>query len=82
MLCGMDFFANIAIGKCLADVRRRVGLTQSQLAVSLGVPQSFVAKTELGERGLRVYELFDYAKGLGVPAGELLSEIERALTQE
>ena len=75
----MDIYANIAVGKCLADVRRRRNLTQNQLAKRLGKPQSFVSKVEGGERCLRAYELFDYAKGLGIPATELVDYIGQAL---
>jgi transcriptional regulator with XRE-family HTH domain len=35
---------------------RKAGVTQSQLAVKLGRPQSFVAKYETGERRLDVAE--------------------------
>lgn len=75
----MDIYANIAVGRCLADIRRRHGLTQCQLAERLGKPQSFVSKIEGGERCLRTYELFDYAKGLEVSATELVGLIGQAL---
>ena len=41
----------------LRDMRAEAGLRQSDLALRLGRPQSFVSKYEVGERRLDVLEL-------------------------
>jgi len=46
--------------------RRARGLTQEQLAKRLGKPQSFVAKTEGGERRLDVVEFIDLVKAMKI----------------
>jgi ribosome-binding protein aMBF1 (putative translation factor) len=51
--------------------RQRAGMTQRQLAAQLARAPSFVGTIELGEQELRVVELLDYARALGM-AAELL----------
>ncbi|HEX8744621.1 MAG TPA: helix-turn-helix transcriptional regulator [Thermoleophilaceae bacterium] len=45
--------------------RTRRGLTQSEVAARLGRSQSFVAKTERGERRLDLVETLDLCTALG-----------------
>ena len=59
----------------LANARAEAGLTQTQLAARLKRPQSFVAKTERGERRLDVIEFCEIAKALNVSPIQLLSRI-------
>ncbi|MCT7369614.1 helix-turn-helix domain-containing protein [Mycolicibacterium llatzerense] len=49
----------------LRTLRREAGLTQTQVAARLEVPQSFVSKYETGERRLDVIELRHVAEALG-----------------
>ena len=49
----------------LKEARRESGLTQVQVAAKLKRPQSFVSKTESGERRVDVVELFEMAKLYG-----------------
>lgn len=49
----------------LKDERLSANLTQEQLAKRLSVPQSFVAKYELGDRRLDVFELMDLLESIG-----------------
>lgn len=49
----------------LREMRAQKKLTQADLAQRLGRPQSFVAKTEAGERKLDVLEFVVYLKALG-----------------
>lgn len=74
----MDANSNRSIGKALQLVRVERGLTQVELAASLGKPQSFISKIESGERSLHVYELFSYAEALGMDAQELVGRLEEA----
>ncbi|HBZ2047595.1 TPA: helix-turn-helix transcriptional regulator, partial [Klebsiella pneumoniae] len=51
------------------------GITQSQLAKSLGKPQSFVAKVENGERRLDVIEFAAIARLLSLDPAEILNAV-------
>lgn len=74
----MDVDANKVCGRCLAQLRREAGLTQVELAGKLDAPQSFVSKIETGERGLRAYELFPYARSLGLSPQDLVERLGQA----
>jgi transcriptional regulator with XRE-family HTH domain len=60
----------------LRAIRREAGLTQVQVAATLGVPQSFVSKYEAGERRLDVIELGHVAQALGVTVRDVLTRLE------
>lgn len=49
----------------LRSLRQEAGLTQTAVADSLGVPQSYVSKYETGERRLDVVETARVARALG-----------------
>ena len=51
----------------LRKARKEAQLTQVDVAVELGKPQSFVAKCENGERRIDVVELVDFAKNMVNP---------------
>lgn len=76
---GMDVDANKICGRCLSQLRKESGLTQVELAVGLGTPQSYVSKVETGERSLRVYELFGYAEAMGFDVQSVVSCLGLAL---
>lgn len=52
--------------------RKRVGMTQVQLANKLGRPQSFVSKTESRERRLDIVEFFYICRAMGKDGVEIL----------
>jgi transcriptional regulator with XRE-family HTH domain len=52
--------------KLLKDLRQDKNLTQTQLADSLGLPQSYVSKYEAGERRLDFVETFFLCHALGI----------------
>ena len=54
-----------ALGIRVAQARRRAGLTQAELARSIGVNRSVLAKMETGNRRLTVLELAQTAEALG-----------------
>jgi transcriptional regulator with XRE-family HTH domain len=58
--------------KILVEARKTSGLTQIELAVRLGKPQSFVSKYESGERGLHVVEFISVCDALHVNPAELI----------
>ena len=65
------------VGACLVGARRRVNVTQQQLAARLGKPQSFVSEYERGQRRVDVVELLVISRALGVDPVALFAEIAR-----
>lgn len=61
-----------ALLKRLRQARLEAGLTQSQVAQEVGRPQSFVSKSESGERRLDPIELLEFARVYGRPLAHLL----------
>lgn len=61
--------------KALVEARKKVGLSQIELARRLKRPQSFVSKYERGERRLDVVELTDIAEELGLSVSDLLATV-------
>lgn len=58
----------------LKTARKRVGMSQVELATRLGNTQTFVSKCERGERRLDTVELIEFAEALGVSPLELIKE--------
>ncbi|MGD9757935.1 MAG: helix-turn-helix domain-containing protein [Comamonas sp.] len=58
----------------LKTARKRMGVSQVDLAERLGNTQTFVSKCERGERRIDAVELVEFAEALGVPPIELLGE--------
>jgi transcriptional regulator with XRE-family HTH domain len=56
----------------LIEARKKAGVTQTQLAMKLGRPQSFVAKYEGRERRLDVAEYIMIARAIGADPYRLL----------
>lgn len=65
----------------LREIRQAAGLTQAALAAKLHRGQTFVSKSELGERRIDFLEAVDFCAGCGVAVGEFLERLEQA-TQE
>ncbi len=61
----------------LVEARKKAGITQTQLAVRLGRPQSFVAKYEGRERRLDVAEFVGIARTIGTDPYRLLRGAEK-----
>jgi transcriptional regulator with XRE-family HTH domain len=65
--------------KLLRQVREESGLTQTDLAVRLQKPQSFVSKYESGERRLDLVELNQVCDKIGI---SLVSFVRRFVRQD
>lgn len=63
--------------KRLREARVKAGLTQVQVARALGRPQSYVTKSELGERRLDPVDLQRFAKLYGRPLSFFLPKGRR-----
>jgi transcriptional regulator with XRE-family HTH domain len=61
----------------LRNMRIRAGLTQTEVAIALGKPQSYVSKYETGERRLDLIELSELCRALKTTLPELIAEFER-----
>lgn len=58
-------------GETIASIRKRIGLTQSQLAERLNVEQPTIQRWERGLREPNMSKLVDIAAALGVEPGDL-----------
>lgn len=50
----------------LVQIRKEAGLSQEQLAERLKKPQSYIAKTERGERRIDPVEMYHWARGCDI----------------
>jgi transcriptional regulator with XRE-family HTH domain len=62
----------VIVGKNIRANRRRLKLTQEALAERADMHTVEVGRAERGVRDLRISTIVKLARGLGVPAGELL----------
>lgn len=53
--------------KRLQEAREKAGLTQREAAILLGRNQTYVWKSEIGERRVDAIELKEFAEAYGVP---------------
>ena len=63
----------------LREVRKRVGVTQIELAERLHETQSFVSKFERGERRLDIIQLRTVCQTLGLTLAEFVKQLEKEL---
>lgn len=61
----------------LVDAREKKGLTQADVAVKLGKPQSYVSKYERGERRLDVVEFLEVMRVLDIEPYKIIKELEK-----
>lgn len=65
-LWGCDEEINKKVGAMLQARRRRIGVTQRELAKKLGVTQKTISAIERGEDNLSLTKLVRYLEGLGI----------------
>ncbi len=65
----------LALGRKIADCRRRTGLSQREFARTIGLSPSYLGKLECGNglSGVSLQILISIAKGFGIHLSELLS---------
>ncbi len=66
---------HLALIEALRSARKAAGLTQTELAVKLGRPQSFVAKYENAERRVEVVELVQIALAIGCDPAKVIAAV-------
>lgn len=69
---------HIALMNALKQARLNAGLTQTDLAIRLNRPQSFVAKYENGERQIEVVELVQIARAIGCDPHAVIDAVNNA----
>jgi transcriptional regulator with XRE-family HTH domain len=66
------------LGETVRQRRARLGISQEEFANRCGVHRTYVGKVERGEQNVSMASLERIAKGLGVPAWQLVREAEEA----
>lgn len=66
----------VALIELLIQARKALSLTQLQLATILGKQQSYIAKVEVCERKLDVFEFIEWCRALGQVPSDLIKQIE------
>jgi len=74
MFSEYDVFINL-----LKKKRIEKGLTQLNIAESIGKPQSFVSKYESGQRKINVVEFIDICCAINVDPSLFIEEIKKEL---
>ncbi len=67
----------LVLGRALAALRRRAGLTQAQVADAVGISNTFVSQVERGHRGLSWRTLNRVLGVYRATLRDLVDEIER-----
>jgi HTH-type transcriptional regulator / antitoxin HipB len=67
----------VQLGRALAALRRRSGLTQAQAAAKVGIRNTHVSGVETGRRGVSYKTLLALLRVYGSTLAELAAEIER-----
>ena len=64
------------LGRALAALRAKSGLTQEQLAARLGVDPTYVSQVERGRRGVRWYTVVRFLTALEATTHQLADQLE------
>ncbi|GMV30500.1 MAG: hypothetical protein AMXMBFR59_26250 [Rhodanobacteraceae bacterium] len=72
----MDSFDK-ALGKIIAAERKRLGLTQEELADACGIHTTYVSQLERGLKSPTVRVIRQLGKALSLTAADLLARAER-----
>jgi transcriptional regulator with XRE-family HTH domain len=67
----------IALGRALAVLRHRAGLTQAEAGERAGIRNTHVSLVERGERGISYRTLMALLRAYGTTLSEMVAEIER-----
>lgn len=61
----------------LRQIREEAGLNQTVLAQKLGKPQTFISKSEIGERRIDFLETLDFCAACGVSVGQFIERLQK-----
>ncbi|HEV2323756.1 MAG TPA: helix-turn-helix transcriptional regulator [Terracidiphilus sp.] len=59
-------------GERIREIRRKKGVSQEDLALACDVDRAFLGGVERGERNISLLNIYKIARGLKVPARELM----------
>ncbi len=62
----------VGVGKQLAFIRKKLGLSQDHVALNAGITQCYLSDAERGKRNITLKVLYSLAKVLNVETKELL----------
>jgi transcriptional regulator with XRE-family HTH domain len=65
----------------LTALRKRMGVSQVELARRLGKPQQFVSRVELGDRRVDIVEFYAVVRALNGNPTEVFEAVTRQLSQ-
>ncbi len=65
------------VGQVLARLRRSKGLSQGEVAASIGMSQSLVSRYERGHGSIRLEQIYHYATILVLPLSDVMRRIEQ-----
>ena len=68
-----------ALGQIVRRERKRLGLSQEELAEESGIHRNFVGLIERGERSASIETVFKLARGLGFKGSKLVRLVEAEL---
>ncbi|MFI5136365.1 MAG: helix-turn-helix domain-containing protein [Sphingobacteriales bacterium] len=71
----------LVVTELLYRLRTNAGITQTQLAKILNLPQSFISKVETGERRIDLIELKEICKALNSNLIEFVIMLEKELNE-
>ena len=66
-------------GTAVRTERKRLGISQEELAARAKVHRTYVGSVERGERNISLLSIHALAKALGTTAGSLLTEADRLM---
>jgi transcriptional regulator with XRE-family HTH domain len=66
----------------LRQIREEAGFNQTALAQKLGKPQTFVSKSELGERRIDFLETLDFCAACDVAANQFIERLQKGIVAE
>lgn len=75
-----ESYSNLRIE--LKKIRRKAGLSQTQLAEILQKPQSYVSKYEIGDRNLDFIEVLNVCKACDFSAEELVKNVQTIIERK
>ena len=70
------------VGQRIREIRIRKGISQTELALTMGTTKTAVSYWENGERALRLDNFFKLARALDVPAAMFLKEDDEDFMEE
>jgi transcriptional regulator with XRE-family HTH domain len=71
----------LVVTELLYRLRTNAGITQTELANALQMPQSFISKIETGERKINIIELNELCKALGSNIVEFVTVLEKEINE-